>query len=98
MPLKEFNQDETQSGWATWHIDEDEAQLTSSIIGGVPDEITSGKKRLEWLAGRQLILTLCNHLGLRFFGIRKDEFGKPFWRNTLTTFHSPLFSLCSCAD
>jgi len=78
MPLKEFHQDGMQSGWATWHITEDETQLTSSVVGNTPEEITSTKKRLEWLAGRQLMLSLCNHMGLRFFGIRKNEFGKPF--------------------
>src|SRR5262249_19505534 len=78
MPLKEFHREGDQSGWATWLISETEEQLSSLIIGNVPQEIINERKRLEWLAGRQLILSLCNHLGLRFFGIRKDEFGKPF--------------------
>ena len=78
MPLREFHQVATQSGWAVWHITESESQLANGIIGSVPEEIVNDNKRLEWLASRQLILTLCNHLGLRFFGVRKDEFGKPF--------------------
>lgn len=78
MPLRKFHQIESQSGWAVWHITENESQLSSGIIGSVPDEIMHEKKRMEWLAGRQLLVTLCNHLGLRYFGIRKDEFGKPF--------------------
>ena len=78
MPLREFHQAGTQGGWAVWHITESESQLVNGIIGQVPEEIVNDKKRLEWLASRQLVLTLCNHLGLRFFGIRKDEFGKPF--------------------
>jgi phosphopantetheinyl transferase len=78
MPLREFHQSGAQSGWAVWHITENEEQLSSGIIGIVPDEIINEKKRLEWLASRQLILVLCNHLGLRFFGVRKDDFGKPF--------------------
>jgi len=77
MPLREFHQIGTQSGWAVWHITESESQLSNGIIGAAPEEIVNEKKRLEWLASRQLILTLCNHLGLRFFGLRKDEFGKP---------------------
>jgi phosphopantetheinyl transferase len=77
MPLKEFHQRGTQSGWAVWHITESEEQLTSGIVGNVPQEFINDKKRLEWLASRHLVLTICNHLGLRFFGIRKDEFGKP---------------------
>jgi hypothetical protein len=78
MPLREFHQVGLQSGWAIWHITENESQLLNGIIGSIPDEIVNEKKRLEWVASRQLILTLCNHLGLRFFGVRKDEFGKPF--------------------
>src|SRR6185369_14398144 len=78
MPLREFHQVAMQSGWAVWHITESESQLTNGIIGNIPEEIVNDKKRLEWLASRQLILTLCNHLGLRYFGVRKDEFGKPF--------------------
>ncbi len=78
MPLREFHQIATQGGWAIWHITENETQLANGIIGNVPDEIINDKKRLEWLGSRQLVLTLCNHLGLRYFGIRKDEFGKPF--------------------
>jgi phosphopantetheinyl transferase len=78
MPLREFHPSGEQSGWAIWHITETEQQLASGIIGTVPDEIVNEKKRLEWLASRHVILTLCNHLGLRFFGIRKDDFGKPY--------------------
>jgi len=78
MPLKEFHKTGEQSGWAVWRIDETEAQLTSGITGTPPPEITHEKKKLEWLAGRQLLISLSNHLGLRFFGIIKDNIGKPF--------------------
>lgn len=78
MPLREFHPSGKQSGWAIWHITETEQQLLSGIVGSVPDNLINVKKRLEWLASRRVILTLCNHLGLRFFGIRKDDFGKPY--------------------
>lgn len=78
MPLKEFHSDGKQSGWAIWHVTETEDQLASGIVGATPGEIVNAKKRMEWLASRHVILTLCNHLGLRFFGIRKDDFGKPY--------------------
>ncbi|MBS1951758.1 MAG: hypothetical protein OJF59_001591 [Cytophagales bacterium] len=78
MPLNSFYQNEHQSGWATWRITETEEQLTSPVIGSPPPEITNERKRLEWLAGRHIAMTLCNHLGLRYFGIRKNELGKPF--------------------
>jgi 4'-phosphopantetheinyl transferase len=78
MPLKEINQTGNQSGWAIWQIEESAEQLANSIIGSLPKEITHENKRLEWLAARHLVLSLSNHLGLRYFGIRKDAFGKPF--------------------
>jgi len=78
MPLKEIHQTGPQSGWAIWHIEENGEQFTSNIIGIPPVEITHGNKKLEWLAARHLVLSLSNHLGLRYFGIRKDAFGKPF--------------------
>jgi len=78
MPLQEIHQTDKQSGWAIWHINETEEQLENKIIGNPPVEITHENKKLEWLAARHLVLSLANHLGLRYFGIRKDSFGKPF--------------------
>jgi len=78
MPLREFHSNGKQSGRAIWHVTETEEQLSSGILGSIPDELLNTRKRLEWLASRHVILTLCNHLGLRFFGIRKDDFGKPY--------------------
>jgi phosphopantetheinyl transferase len=78
MPLKEIHQTGNQSGWAIWHIEERQEQLINKIIGEAPPEISHDQKRMEWLAARHLVLSLSNHLGLRFFGIRKDAFGKPF--------------------
>jgi 4'-phosphopantetheinyl transferase len=78
MPLKEIHQTGLQSGWAIWHIEENADHLANKIIGIPPAEITHESKKLEWLAARHLVLSLSNHLGLRYFGIRKDAFGKPF--------------------
>ena len=78
MPLKEIHQTGPQSGWAIWHVEEDAEQLANKIIGNPPAEIRHESKKLEWLAARHLVLSLSNHLGLRYFGIRKDAFGKPF--------------------
>jgi 4'-phosphopantetheinyl transferase len=78
MPLREIHQTGRQCGWAVWHINETEEQLENKIIGNPPQEITHANKKLEWLAARHLVLSLANHLGLRYFGIRKDSFGKPF--------------------
>ncbi|SMD38277.1 Phosphopantetheinyl transferase [Reichenbachiella faecimaris] len=35
------------------------------------------KKRLEFLASRQLIQQMCEELDIAYMGIQKDEFGKP---------------------
>src|SRR4051812_20883209 len=78
MPLKEIHQYRDQSGWAIWHIEESREELANKIIGTPPEEITHENKKLEWLAARHLILSLSNHLGLRYFGVKKDAFGKPF--------------------
>ncbi|HLZ15752.1 MAG TPA: 4'-phosphopantetheinyl transferase superfamily protein [Cyclobacteriaceae bacterium] len=79
MPLQEIHQSGTQSGWAIWHITENVDQFANKIIGTPPAEITHESKRLEWLAARHLVLSLSNHLGLRYFGVKKDAFGKPFF-------------------
>jgi len=78
MPLKEIQQTGDQSGWAIWHIEESREELASKITGTPPAEITHESKQLEWLAARHLVLSLSNHLGLRYFGVKKDAFGKPF--------------------
>jgi phosphopantetheinyl transferase len=77
MPLIELNKTNDQCGWAIWRIEETESQLAGDILGAIPDNIIHPQKRLEWFAARTLTLSLSNYLGLRFFGIRKDEFGKP---------------------
>lgn len=78
MPLIELNKTNDQCGWAIWRIEETEDQLAGDIFGSIPSEIIHPQKRLEWFAARVLALSLSNYLGLRFFGIWKDEFGKPF--------------------
>jgi 4'-phosphopantetheinyl transferase len=67
-------------GWALWKIEEDEEAL-QRIVGSVdelPPSIHNSKKRMEWLAGRVVVKTIMERLGLPFKGIVKDEFGKPF--------------------
>lgn len=77
MPLLKIQKDDAQSGWGLWFISESESEL-SLISGEVADAaVVSAAKRLEWLAGRALLKSLVEHCGLEFYGIRKNEFGKP---------------------
>lgn len=77
MPIVELNKTTEQCGWAIWRIEETEVQLAGGILGSIPSGIVHPQKRLEWFAARTLTLTLSNYLGLRYFGIMKNEAGKP---------------------
>ncbi|MEQ8302577.1 MAG: 4'-phosphopantetheinyl transferase superfamily protein [Cyclobacteriaceae bacterium] len=69
---------------ALWHITESEEELTASAQPEqCPEQIISGNKRLEWLAGRVLIKELAKTSGLEYKGIYKDQFGKPFLTDAL---------------
>jgi 4'-phosphopantetheinyl transferase len=78
MPLLKIQKTDKQSGWALWFITEQESELTEASGEQVDSSIVSYTKRLEWLAGRALIKSLVEQCGLEFYGIIKDEFGKPF--------------------
>lgn len=67
--------------WGLWKIDETEADLSYTSFESAPEDVVHPKKRLEWLAGRALVRTLVESLGLAYSGIRKDEFGKPFLKS-----------------
>jgi phosphopantetheinyl transferase len=82
MPLEKLV-DEKESAWALWRINEDESVLAAQVfpLEEVPAAISNQFKRLEFLAGRVLIKTLIENWSLPFYGLIKDEFGKPFARN-----------------
>ncbi len=46
-----------------------------------PDDIIAPSKRREFLAGRALVKTLAEKVGVEYSGIRKDEQGKPFLKD-----------------
>ena len=79
MPLEKIEITNNRA-WARWRIDETEEYLGGLIIPfeKVPDTIKSPVKRLEWIAGRVLVKTIMEAMGLVFRGITKNEFGKPF--------------------
>ena len=88
MPVERTHSTE-DSIWGLWRIDEDEASLTSSIPSDqVSTSLTNPMKRLEFLAGRALIRSLMETWDLKYMGLEKDYFGKPFL--TGSKFHVSL--------
>lgn len=62
-----------------WKITEDEKSLAERVPSEkIPDGLSNPLKRLEFLAGRALIKTLLANWEVKFKGIEKDAFGKPF--------------------
>ena len=88
MPVERTYSSE-DSIWGLWKIDEDETALTSQIPSDqVPASLTNPMKRLEFLAGRSLIPSLMEEWDLKYLGVEKDSFGKPFL--TGSKFHISL--------
>lgn len=81
MPLLKIQKNSEQSGWALWFITETEQELSEISGESIDSTIVSYTKRLEWLAGRALIKSLVEQCGLDFYGLEKDEYGKPFLKN-----------------
>lgn len=82
MPLEKLEAS-NERAWGLWHIRESEAELIDLIgeFETIPPTITHEQKRLEFCVGRVLAKTLLEKLSVKFEGIIKDEFGKPFFRN-----------------
>ena len=78
MPLLEIHSLGKEQSWALWQITETEAELSFASQESCPEEIANPHKRLEWLAARVLIKSILEDFGLYYYGLRKDEFGKPF--------------------
>ena len=81
MPLQELRSSKSGS-IALWHITEDEASLEKLAHESCPVNIISPQKRLEWICGGILIAHLATSANIPFLGIRKDEFGKPFLKES----------------
>lgn len=83
MPLVKLEYQSNERAWGLWHITESEEELAKPIqeFESIPDNITHEQKRLEYCVGRLLAKTLLEKTSLRFEGIVKDEFGKPFFKN-----------------
>ena len=81
MPLLEIHSLGNEQSWALWQIDETEGELSFASHESCPEEIVNTHKRLEWLAARALIKSMLESYGLDYYGLRKDEFGKPFLKD-----------------
>jgi 4'-phosphopantetheinyl transferase len=78
MPIEKIHRD-TNRAWALWYITENETALLKDAAGEtIPETLTNPYKRLEHITGRVLVKNLMTGMGLKFNGIRKDEYGKPF--------------------
>jgi phosphopantetheinyl transferase len=82
MPLEKL-ESSTERAWGLWHIRETEDELIGQIeeFESIPSNITHEQKRLEFCVGRVLAKTLLEKLSVKFEGIIKNEFGKPFFKN-----------------
>ena len=78
MPLQQTHSLGKERCWAIWHITESETELSYAAMESCPEEIVSLQKRLEWLAARALLKSMLDDIGLQYYGLRKNEFGKPF--------------------
>jgi phosphopantetheinyl transferase len=78
MPVAKTQQLGPESSWALWLISENEQELSFAAMESCPEDVISPQKRLEFLAGRTLIKSLAESVGITYQGIRKDDHGKPF--------------------
>jgi phosphopantetheinyl transferase len=83
MPLEKLEYQSTERAWGLWNIREAEGELIGQLqkFESIPSNITHEQKRLEFCVGRVLAKTLLEKLSVKFEGIIKDEFGKPFFKN-----------------
>ena len=82
MPVAKMQNMGGESCWALWRIEEDEQALSYHAMESCPDDLISIQKRLEYLAGRALMKNLVETLGISYSGMKKDESGKPFLRDS----------------
>ena len=78
MPLQQTHTLGKERVWAIWHVTESETELSFAAMESCPEEIVSRQKRLEWLAARALLKSMLDDIGLQYYGLHKNEFGKPF--------------------
>ena len=87
MPLNKIEQISDSRYLAIWHVEESVDELQGQLQPRPSDtDILKGyrsdKKKLEWYCGRLCLKYLCNHIGIRYDGLRKNTTGKPFLRHS----------------
>jgi phosphopantetheinyl transferase len=82
MPVARITSLGENSCWALWKIEEEEEDLSYQAMESCPEDVISSQKRLEYLAGRALMKSMMEQLGHGYVGMRKDEAGKPFLKNS----------------
>ena len=71
-----------------WEIAEPIGELQKGLVANADEweeyhTISHPQKQLEWLSGRRAMQTLVENEGLKYEGMIKDEYGKPFLKNRL---------------
>ncbi len=82
MPILKIHSLGKQRAWAVWHITETEEALAGYAKERCPDEIINTQKRLEWTAARALTRAILESFNDEYFGIGKNQFGKPFLKKS----------------
>ncbi|MFM7858068.1 MAG: 4'-phosphopantetheinyl transferase family protein [Flammeovirgaceae bacterium] len=88
MPIIKTDSKKKCGGWAIWQIDEMEEELAFHAQEQCPGEIINESKRLEWLASRNALKFLVEKMGVDYFGVNKNQYGKPFLKQS--DFHISL--------
>jgi 4'-phosphopantetheinyl transferase len=79
MPIQHLYKKDTQA-LGLWKITEDESTLFKLLENQevIPTSILHQQKRLEFLASRLVTQELLKEFNQAYFGIHKNEFGKPY--------------------
>ena len=82
MPLQHIMHINPYGVLGVWQLTEPESYFTPHLDLLVKDSanlesIHHEKRRIEWLAGRWLVMQLASHISLPFSGIWTDKFNKP---------------------
>ena len=86
MPVIKYEQINTKSSWAVWKTDETLTDFLQQVTLDGHDRqdlsvISHTSKKLEWFSSRLAVKYLLQQQHLKFNGITKDQFNKPFLKN-----------------